>query len=311
MWIALALLVVLLMLGGAAMYLLYAALPAVPLEQGTLAHRQLAMGSATRGYHTYVPRELVPDSPLVIALHGQGQDSASMRALAGRALERQARVCGFAVAYPGALDGGWNTRGATPPQADDVGFIEALIQAMAAEHAIDSERVYVLGYDQGGQMAYRLALAIPQRVAGVAVIAASLAADLETPDDDRPVAATVPLLIINGTADRLNPFNGGEGNLFGLLRRPAVRSAMATAQHFADRADARLQQDETSADLVVPRLAPLRSVWSNAEGSVVVLYAVKGGGHVLHQPYARQPRWLGAMNPRFDVAEQAAVFWQL
>jgi poly(3-hydroxybutyrate) depolymerase len=55
----------------------------------------------------------------------------------------------------------------------------------------------------------------------------------------------------------------------------------------------------------------MRSVWSNTQGNAVVLYAVKGGGHVVHQPYARQPRWLGAMNPGFDVAAQACAFWQL
>jgi polyhydroxybutyrate depolymerase len=304
MWIALALLIVLLILGGAAMYLLHAPLKPVPLAQGTLAHRQWATTQHTRHYDTYVPRELVPDAPLVIVLHGERQDPAVMRALIGPALERQARVCGFAVAYAAAEQTGWGRDG-----SQDMAFIQALIEAMAVEHAIDTERVHVLGYDSGGQMAYRLALAMPQQLAGVTVVAASL------PAIDEPAAASaggsVPMLIINGTADRLNPFEGGSGSWFGLARRDAVRSGMATAECFAGLAGARLQQDETLSAHLLPRLAPMRSVWSNAQGIAVVLYAVKGGGHVLHQPYARQPRWLGPMNPGFDVAAQACLFWQL
>lgn len=304
MWIALALLIVLLMLGGAAIYLLHARRVPVPLVQGTLAHRQLTVAQAVRHYDTYVPRELVPDAPLVIALHGERQDTAAMRGLIGQALEQQARVCGFAVAYPAAQQAGWGSG-----NLGDVAFIRAMVEAMAVEHAIDAERVYVLGYGSGGQMVYRLALAMPQQLAGVAVIAASL------PVSDAPAPAmegvAVPMLIINGTADRLNPFKGGAGGWFGLARREAVRSSMATAEFFADLAGARLQQDETSSAHLLPRLAPMRSVWSNARGIAVVLYAVKGGGHVVHQPYARQPRWLGAMNPGFDVAAQVCLFWQL
>jgi polyhydroxybutyrate depolymerase len=304
MWIALALLIVLLILGGTAWYLLHAPLKPVPLVQGTLAHRQWVTNQQTRDYDTYVPRELVPDAPLVIALHGERQDPAAMRGLIGQALEQQARVCGFAVAYAAARQSGWGSEG-----ADDVAFIHGLIEAVAVEHAIDTARVYVLGYDSGGQMAYRLALAVPQRLAGVAVVAASLAVI------DEPgaacVGAAVPMLIINGTADRLNPFEGGRGSWFGLARRDAVRSCMATAGLFADRAGARLQQDETLSAHLLPPLAPMRSVWSNHQGIAVVVYAVKGGGHVLHQPYTRQPRWLGVMNPGFDVAAQACLFWQL
>lgn len=304
MWIVLALLVVLLMLGGAAIYLLHARRVPVSLVQGTLAHRELGSAPLARHYDTYVPRELVPDAPLVIALHGERQDPAAMRGLIGQALEQQARVCGFAVAYPAAQPAGW---GSDSPE--DIAFIQAMIEAMAVEHAIDVERVYVLGYGSGGQMVYRLALAVPQQLAGVAAIAASL------PIGDAPGPAVggvaVPMLIINGTADRLNPFEGGSGSWFGLARRDAVRSSMATAEFFAQRAGARLQQDDTVSAHQLPKLAPMRSLWRNPQGVTVVLYALKGGGHVVHQPYVRQPRWLGAMNPGFDVAAQACLFWQL
>lgn len=311
MWIALALLIVLLMLGGLAVYLLHAPTRPVPLAGGTLAQRQLQVGALPRHYETYVPGELVPDSPLVIVLHGTRQGCAAMRALLGQAMEQQARICGFAVAYGAAEKGHWSDEylHSATPNVDDVAYIDALIEAMIVEHAIDRSRVYVLGYSTGGQLAYHLALEVPQWLAGVAVVAASLPKQLRF---ERPVPGFhVPLLIVNGTADRFNRFAGGKPLLPGIAGREPVRSSLATAEYFAALCGAERLQSELGNDFEVPRLAPVRSTWSNAQGPMVMLYAVNGGGHVLHQPHGRQPRYLGAMNPAFDVPAQACEFWHL
>lgn len=311
MWIALALLIVLLMLGGLAVYLLHAPTRPVPLAGGTLAHRQVQVGPLTRHYDTYVPGELVPDSPLVIVLPGTRQSAVAMRALVGQAMEKQARICGFAVAYGAAEKGHWSDEylHSTTPDVDDVAYIDALIEAMVVEHAIDRSRVYVLGYSSGGQLAYHLALEVPHWLAGVAVVAASLPKQLPL---ERPVPGLhVPVLIVNGTADRFNRFAGGKPLLPGVGCREPVRSSLATAEYFAALCGAERQHSELGNELDAPRLAPIRSTWSNAQGPMVMLYAVNGGGHVLHQPYGRQPRFLGAMNPAFDVPAQACEFWRL
>lgn len=311
MWIALALLIVLLILCGLAVYLLHAPTRPVPLAGGTLAHRQMMVGAQPRHYDTYVPGDLVPDSPLVIVLHGARQSAAQMRALVGQALEKQARSCGFLVAYAAAGQGHWRVEypHAERSGIDDVAYIDALIDATVAEHAVDRGRVYVLGYSSGGQLAYHLALEVPQWLAGVAVVAASLPKErvLERPACER----YVPLLIVNGTADRFNRFAGGPPWLHGLGDRTPVRSSLATAEYFATLSGAERLESELGSEFGAPRLAPIRTTWSNAQGPVVVLYAVNGGGHVLHQPHARQPRILGAMNPAFDVAAQACEFWRL
>jgi polyhydroxybutyrate depolymerase len=311
MWIALALLTLLLILGGLAVYLLHAPTRPVPLAGGTLAHRQVPVGALPRHYDTYVPGDLVPDSPLVIVLHGTRQGPAAMRALVGQALEKQARICGFAVAYAAAEKGHWNDEylHSASPGVDDVAYVDALIEAIIVEHAIDRSRVYVLGYSSGGQLAYHLALEVPQWLAGIAVVAASLPKVLPF---ERPVPALyVPVLIVNGTADRFNRFAGGKPWLPGVACREPVRSSLATAEYFAALCGAEREQSELGSELEAPRLAPIRSTWSNAQGPMVMLYAVNGGGHVLHQPHGRQPRYLGAMNPAFDVPAQACEFWRL
>jgi poly(3-hydroxybutyrate) depolymerase len=49
---------------------------------------------------------------------------------------------------------------------------------MAQEHGIDTKHVFVLGYSNGGQMAFRMAIETPDEVAAVAALGASL----PTPD---------------------------------------------------------------------------------------------------------------------------------
>lgn len=315
LWIACLVLLLLLVLLAAASYLMYAPAAAPALAGGTLAQRQLPARRGARSYLTYVPGDLVPDSPLVIMLHGARQGPAAIRQLAGPALERQARVCGFAVAYPAGHAAYWND-GYTPTRyrrrvegTDDVAFMGALIDAMAAEHAIDPQRVFVLGYGNGGQMAYRLAMEMPQRLAGAAVIAANLAVDgsLEAIRRGLPV----PLLIVNGTADRWTPYAGGALGVLGSRGGVRLRSAHASAEYFATLAGAQADPQEGYLPTVLPRLAPVRSTWSNKAGVAVALYSVEGGGHVFHQPCVRQPRYLGRMNPGFDVAACACEFWGL
>jgi dienelactone hydrolase len=55
---------------------------------------------------------------------------------------------------------------------------QSLACGMAQEHGIDTKHVFVLGYSNGGQMAFRLAIETPDEVAAVAALGASL----PTPD---------------------------------------------------------------------------------------------------------------------------------
>ena len=132
---------------------------------------------------------------------------------------------GFVAVYPDGYQRHWNDcRGsanyaANTEDIDDVGFLRALVQQMVEEQGVDPERVFATGLSNGGQMAYRLGLEAPELVAGIAAMAANLpvASNLDCMPSGEPVAA----MVMNGTADPVNPYEGGLVEIFGNTSRGA------------------------------------------------------------------------------------------
>lgn len=184
--------------------------PPIPDSSGTILS-----GGLQRQYDLHVPpsRSDVP-APLVIVLHGGGgqEDAVAMIRDLTR-FDALADAQQFVVAYPKAVDNYWNDgRGVRRYRShvqniDDVGFISALADHLAAEARIDRRRVYVTGASNGAMMAYRVACARPDRFAGIAAVAGNLPARLPCSP-----GWPIPVLVMNGTDDRLMPWNGAKSD---------------------------------------------------------------------------------------------------
>lgn len=108
-----------------------------------------------------------------------------------------------------------------------------MVDKLIAEIGVDSGRVFATGISRGGHMAFRLALEAPSRFRAVAAVAANVPA----PENFKcqPAAqGTSSVMIMNGTKDPLNPFDGGDVRFFGLFKRGTVRSSRESGQYFAD-----------------------------------------------------------------------------
>ena len=79
--------------------------------------------------------------------------------------------------------------------------------------------------------AYRLGLEAPDAVAGIAAIAANLPADQNL--GCQPSGRPVRTMIVNGTEDPVNPYQGGVVEILGDSSRGMVRSAGETARYWA------------------------------------------------------------------------------
>ena len=95
-------------LGALFGYFVYAPAPEVPQLAGTLTKGTIAVGELKRTYRTYVPRGLAKGAPLVVVMHGAGENGALIRIETGYGFERLADEHGFAVVYPNAYEGYWN-----------------------------------------------------------------------------------------------------------------------------------------------------------------------------------------------------------
>jgi len=88
---------------------------------------------------------------------------------------------------------------------DDVGFISAIIDDMIQNYGVDANRVYATGISNGGFMSIRLALDLSNKIAAVAPVTAQVTEVMQSKVPEFPIS----LMIVNGEADPLVPFNGG------------------------------------------------------------------------------------------------------
>lgn len=122
---------------------------------------------------TFLPTGYEPNYayPLLVFLHGHGGSEEQVLRLAPR-LSRRNYVC-IALRGPHPLaprpDGqqlySWGPEGEDDPLVEEYVF-DAIIQTRRTFH-IHSERIYLAGFREGANVAYRLGLLYPERFAGV------------------------------------------------------------------------------------------------------------------------------------------------
>jgi len=297
------------------LYWVYTPTAKAPRLLSEISREEMMIGTEKRTYWKYVPNQLSKRKvPLVIVLHGSGIDGAKIRAWTGYEFDLMADEYGFAVAYPDGYKHNWNDIRKIAPfpakkkNIDDVGFIKSLIERYRLDHHIDPQQIYIFGYSNGGTMALRLAMSAPGLLAGIATVTSNL----PTPENltDSPLAPMPPVLMVNGTADPIIPYEGGKVNLFG-KHLGNVISALATAEAFAESHNG----PKTTQTVRLPHLNPDdlttadRKVWLQDEQQLVALYTVHGGGHVVPQSIAKFPRLMGKVNRDFSAPREAVNFW--
>ena len=185
------------------------------------------------------------------------------------------------------------------------GFLAALVDRLVREIGVDPQRVFAAGVSNGGSMALRRALEDPTRYRAVAAALANVPAPQNF--QCRPGAQTPSVMIMNGTADPLVPYDGGEINLLGLFYKGGeVLSSTASARYFADR-NAIAGPPQVSLTPGAPGLGVEHARWRSANGRTEVeLVTLHGAGHGLPQPWARRPRLLG---PSPMAPDGPALMW--
>jgi polyhydroxybutyrate depolymerase len=181
----------------------------------------------------YRPAHLADKPALLLVLHGGGGDGERFRHLTGGAFELLADKHGFLIAYPDALGGHWNgcraraSYHAALAGIDDVGFLRAVVRRAREIAARDLAGVFVVGYSNGGHLVFRIALEAPTDFAALATIGANLPVSEEL----GCIASNIPvsILLVSGTDDPINPWEGGEVRAPGGKAIGHVRSAEATA----------------------------------------------------------------------------------
>jgi polyhydroxybutyrate depolymerase len=277
----------------------------------------LEHGGRRRIWIAYLPSQPAARPALLVALHGSMGTGGQARASFGYDFDLLAERHGFIAVYPQGYEGHWNDCKRSGPYAakrenvDDAGFLHALVDRLVTDHGADRSRVYLAGISNGGSMALCLALQEPELARAYAAVISSV----PTPQNMavRPKGRAVSILFMNGTADPINPWQGGDVVLWPVLKsRGPVVSAQASVDYFRKLAGLEGAPqvtefaDRDRGDGSTAKLA----LWSAPGKRSVALFTIEGGGHGVPHPDSHGRRLLGNSNRDIHAAREIWKFFQ-
>lgn len=263
--------------------LLVAALPACNCEQESAGIESFVFDGLTRNYALWVPEIYDPatPTPVLVVLHGKDQSLDDIQFVTQ--FNELSNEYGFLAVYPEAYQNNWNDGRAVAgipaydQNVNDVAFVRAVLERVAAEHNVDAKHLYICGFSNGAMMAQRIAFEQPEIYAAMAAVAGTIP---ENVADAGPPAVPIPVCMIHGREDGLVPWDGGvlypsDPQGVALSVPDSVGYWVAADQCPEPPASEQLPNRET-----INRTAVIKYTYApGLLGAFVVFYQVEGGGH--------------------------------
>lgn len=274
-------------------------------------------GGIERRYLVHMPSAVPALPAVVLNLHGGGGEAEAHRRYTR--MDDLADREGFVAVYPfgtGRLKSKLLTWNAGPccgsaarEKVDDVAFIAALLDDLAARTSYDRTRVYATGHSNGAMMAYRLAADLPGRIAAIGPVAGIVAPGPLT------TRRAVPVMHIHSVDDPRALYQGGLGPPFPFTNARVQHVPVeATLARWVEldgcrRTPERAERRQWSAPQGMHTAE--RLVFSGCrDGAEVVLWKLTGAGHVWpggRRDYLR--RWLGPSTLVIDANDEMWRFF--
>jgi polyhydroxybutyrate depolymerase len=287
----------------------------VPKSAYALHYGSIKVDGNDRAFYYYTPKNLSDNPQLLFVIHGSGMTPTGMQELTGYQFNKLADTLkDLVVVYPQAYERFWNDCrkvGKFPSRKlgiDDVVFFEDMITYFQKKFNINDSDVFATGYSNGGHMCFMLAKEKPELFKGFAVVSANLpvASNDNCEGTDRPVN----ILIMNGTTDPINPYNGGIVKAGDGITRGKVMSTDSTIAYWLklDQCDSASKTEFTFPDLNKSDHSTVveDAYTSAATGKKVVLLKVINGGHIfMNSGFHFWPHFLGNANK--DINAPAVI----
>ena len=273
----------------------------------------LRINGFRRTYLVHIPSGYKPETPLplVVVIHGAFDTADGMEKFTrfSQLADRE----GFMVLYPNGMGilgflQHWNAGHccgkAADDHVDDVGFVAATIADVYGRFKVDRDRIYMVGFSNGGMLTYRFAAERGDLLAAAAPMAASIggrpSADLpewRIPEPVRPI----PIIVFHGLSDDDVSYEGGVSRHRGGTR--SYWSVEKSVQFWVTRNGCSPQV--VSKDLNAGSV--LLTSWVDCKDNAeVVLYLIRDWGHVWPGNYFMAALAEGDSLKNFDAAE---IIW--
>jgi len=293
-------------------------------HEQTISHDGL-----TRYFSYYMPSQLKPNPDVVLLFHGGTQSMRKiLRKRAGGTQEWQslAEKNGFLLLLPNGVNvktgdtkgdkQNWNdcriaVKGNNSAStADDVGFVDQLLEWSVLNFKINQSRVYATGASNGGMMSLRLITELSNRITAAAVFIAHQPEKTDCTKPTRPV----PLLMMSATDDPWMLWQGGQIRDDG----PVMMSALDTLEYWlqVNKANKEKQQTRQLADsnkkdnsVIIQTIYPAKK-----GGQPVWFYKIQDAGHTMPSKKHKVPfiarLLVGSQNKDLEATHEAWRFLQ-
>jgi polyhydroxybutyrate depolymerase len=235
-------------------------------------------------------------APTVLVLHGAINSAAWTARRYGFTEAAAAR--GFTAVFPEGIHRKWNDgRGGHPWAPDDVGFLRHLVRELVGLRIAQPDRIYIAGISNGGMMALRMLCEASELFAGAGTVIANMPTGIgATCRPKRPI----PIVMLNGTADPLVPYEGG--GVGPLSLGGFVWGTERTAAHMARANGCGLGQLYSNAS--TQEMSITRITWTGCKAeATVTLYRVNGGRHEVYGRPSILPAIFGSDRQEMSAAE--------
>ena len=142
--------------------------------------------------------------PLVVVLHDAGSSAQNTIKSLGDIIHAKADSADCVVLYPDAVSAHWNSQaGPSFPATDsinDAGFISIMVDFFVQQYQCDTNRLYIIGAGNGGDMAKLMQCERPGKYAAVASINGSSGAACAGKSDTAVVEINAPAKAALGQA---------------------------------------------------------------------------------------------------------------
>jgi polyhydroxybutyrate depolymerase len=287
---------------------------------GQLHSGRVAVGKFKRAFLFYVPKHVSDAPKLVFVLHGSGMEAKGMQVLTGAQFDKLADLKkDMIVVYPQAYGRYWNdcrksaTFDSRKLNVDDIAFFENMVKYFKTNYSIDEKEIFATGYSNGAQMCFKLAKERPDVFKGFAAVAANLPA--ATNDDCIQTNQPVSMLLLDGTSDPINPFNGGVVKAGDGKERGEVMSTVQTLQYWlgVDKGDSVSAKEYDFPDITKnDKSTAVEYTYDCVQsGKKVVFIKVINGGHIfMNAGFHLWPRVFGNVNKDISAPQIIMEFFR-
>lgn len=272
--------------------------------------RSIVHDDLPRTYKLHVPPQYDGSQalPLVFMFHGGFGDAENASLHYG--WREKADAEGFFAVFPQGVGTipTWHAThccgAALLTNADDLGFVEALVAELQRILLVDAGRIYATGMSNGGMLTHRLGAELPNIFAAIAPVAGTIGGQFNSDGAvfrPRQPRGPMPIIMFHGTADEHVKYYGGPTILITAGGR--VDLSVAESAGFwvdANNAGPTISTDTSAGGNVI------KETWAHQGNFAdVVLYSIVGQGHAWPGGILPRP---GADQPSMDISATDAIW---